>query len=212
MPQGRVLFNTDRWAMTYASMGVGKRIPNPGAYEQLLNEKLPLASGTPLSAVTRTGAIATNCPMLTYLDCAIDNLSALQPLQRLLTVNAEFSEINDVKWLVEQLPMLQHLIVRGDVARGGETPPTYASGSVAHFPRGKSRSLCQESSLVLNGKIRLCGAVVPGTWYQSQPQQYAGGNPDAPSPPSESTMSDPAPWYAPYMFAPSLPSNEFFTS
>ena len=52
--------------------------------------------------------------MLTYLDCSIDNLTALQALQNLVTVNAAFSELDDVNWLVEQLPRLRHLGVRGD--------------------------------------------------------------------------------------------------
>ena len=58
------------------------------------------------------------------------------------------------------------------VGLAGETPPTKASGSTAYLPRGKSSGpLLHELSLVLNATMDRCGAVVPGTWYQSQPQQ-----------------------------------------
>ena len=109
----RSIFNDGRWSMTFAGMG-RRSIPHPHEYQALLDQKLPLAAGTPLSAVTRTGAVAATCPMLTYLDCSIDNLTALQALQNLVTVNAAFSELDDVNWLVEQLPRLRHLGVRGD--------------------------------------------------------------------------------------------------
>ena len=73
-------------------------------------------SGCPRADAGASIGVAGRRPKTLELSCArgSHNLTALQALQNLVTVNAAFSELDDVNWLVEQLPRLRHLGVRGD--------------------------------------------------------------------------------------------------